>query len=69
MYNRIYKFFSDSNLVCSLKFGFRYIHSTVHALISLMESIRKNLDKGNIGFVVFVELQKAFYTVEHDIIL
>ena len=33
MYNRIYKFFSDNNLIYSLQFGFRQKYSTVHALI------------------------------------
>ena len=42
---------------------------TVHALISLTESIRKNLDKGNIGCGIFVDLQKAFDTAEYDILL
>ena len=69
MYNRMYKFFSDNNLIYSLLFGFRQKYSTVHALISLTENIRKNLDEGNIGCGIFVDLQKAFDTVEHDILL
>ena len=69
MYNRIYKFFSDNNLIYSLQFGIRQKFSTVHALISLTENIRKNLDEGNIGCGIFVDLQKAFDTVEHDILL
>ena len=69
MYNRIYKFFSDNNLIYSLQFGFRQKYSTVHALISLTENIRKNLGEGNIGCGIFINLQKAFDTVEHDILL
>ena len=65
MYNRMYKFFSDNNLINSLQFGFRQKYSTV----SLTENIRKNLDEGNIGCGIFVDLQKAFDTVEHDILL
>ena len=53
----------------SLQFGFRQKYSTVHALTGLTENIRKNLDEGNIGCGIFVDLQKAFDTVEHDIIL
>ena len=34
-----------------------------------MEDIRKNLDKENIGCDVFVDLQKAFDTVEYDTLL
>ena len=69
MYNRMYKFFSDNNLIYSLQFGFRQKYSTVHALISLTENVIKNLDEGNIGCGIFVDLQKAFDTVEHDILL
>ena len=69
MYNRMYKFFSDNNLIYFLQFGFRQKYSIVHALISLTENIRKNLDEGNIGCSIFVGLQKAFDTVEHDILL
>ena len=69
MYNRMYNFFSDNNLIYLLQFGFRQKYSTVHALIRLTENIRKNLDKGNIGCGIFVNLQKAFDTVEHDIFL
>ena len=69
MYNRMYKFFSDNDLIYPLQFGFRHKYSTVHALISLTENIRKNLDEDNIGCGIFVDLQKAFDTVEHDILL
>ena len=65
MYNRIYKFFFDNDLIYSLQFGFRQKYSTVHALISLTESLRKNLDEGNLGCGIFVDLQKAFDTAEH----
>ena len=68
MYNRIYNFFNKNNIY-PLQFGFRQQYSTFHALISLTEDIRKNLDKGNIGCGIFVDLQKAFDTVEHDILL
>ena len=49
MYNWMYKFFSDNNLIYPFQFAFRQKYSTVHALISLTENIRKNLDKANIG--------------------
>ena len=69
MYNRIYNFFSGNNLIFSCQFGFRPKYSTVHALISLTENTRKNVDEGNIGCGIFVDLQKAFDTVKHDILL
>ena len=41
----------------------------VHALVSLTESIRKNLDERNLGCGIFVDLEKVFDTLEHDILL
>ena len=61
--------FSENNIIYPLQFGFRQQYSTFHALISLTEDIRKNLDKGNIVCGIFVDLQKAFDTVENDILL
>ena len=69
MYNRIYRFLPDNNLIYPLQFGFRQKYSVVPALISLTENIRKNLDEGNIDCGIFVDSQKAFDTVEHDILL
>ena len=69
MYSRIFKFLNDNSSIYPLQFGLRQRFSTTHALISITEDIRKNLDEGNIGCGIFVDLQKAFDTVEHDILL
>ena len=67
MYTRIFKFFSNNNLFYPLQFGFRQNYSTTHALISLTETIRKCLDERKFACGIFVDLEKAFDTVEHDI--
>ena len=59
MYNRNYSLFTKNNLIYPLQFGFRQHYSTFHALISLTEDIRKNLNKGSTGCGIFVDLQKA----------
>ena len=41
MYNRIYKFFSDNNLIYSLQFGFRQKSSTVHVSLALLKVLGK----------------------------
>ena len=40
----------------------------IHALINITENTRKALDVGNIGCGIFVDLQKAFDTVDHQIL-
>ena len=62
-------FFAKNNLIYPLQFGFRQWYATFHALISLTEDIMKNLDKGSISCSIVVDLQKAFDSFEHDILL
>ena len=69
MYSRIFKFLNDNSSIYPLQFGLRQRFSTTDALISITEDITKNLDEGNISCGIFVDLQKAFDTVEHDILL
>ena len=69
MYTRIFKFFNNNNLFYPLQFGFRQNYSTAHALISLTETIRKYLDEGKFACGIFVDLQNAFDTIEHNILL
>ena len=68
MYSRIFKFLNDNNSIYPLQFGFRQKIFTTNTLICLTEDNRKNLDEGNIGCCIFVDLQKAFDIVEHDIL-
>ena len=68
MYKRFYTFL-NKNVIYNLKFGFTQQYSTSHALINVTENIRKTLDDENIGCGVFVDLQKAFDTVDHQILL
>ena len=69
MYRRLYIFLNNNNIIYNLQFGFRQQYSTSHALINITENIKKALDDGNIGSGVFVDLQKAFDTVDHEILL
>ena len=69
MYKRLCAFLDYNNIIYDLQFGFRQQYSTSHALINITENIRKALDDGNIGCGVFVDLQKAFDTVDHQILL
>ena len=69
MYKRLYTFLSKYNCIYDLQFGFRNGHSTNHALLDLTEDIRNALDNNIFAVGIFIDLQKAFDTVDHNILL
>jgi len=69
MFNRLYHFLESNKCLYDMQFGFRQKHSTNHALLSMCQQIRETIDKGNLAVGVFVDFQKAFDTVNHEILL
>jgi len=69
MFNQLYSFLEEKNCIYKYQFGFRQKHSTNHALLSMTQQIRDIIDKGNLAIGVFVDFQKAFDTVNHNILL
>ena len=69
MYNRMEHFIDEHKLIYKYQFGFRKKYSTNHALLSIVEQINTNLDNKKFACGVFVDLQKAFDTVDHKILL
>ena len=65
MYKRLHTFLNNNNIIYTLQFGFRQQYSTPHALSNITENIRKAHDDRNISCGVFVDLQKAFDTVDY----
>ena len=51
------------------QYGFRKKNSTNHAPMNITEQIRKALDNNKYALGAFVDFQKAFDTVDHNIIL
>ena len=69
MYRRLYRFLEIHKVLYPLQFGFQENHSIDHALVSLTEAIRNTLDDKRLGCGIFIDLQKAFDTVNHRILL
>ena len=66
---RLLSFFEKNKIITRKQFGFLKNHNTEHAIVDLKEFISGNLDKGKITAVLFLDLQKAFDTVSHTILL
>ena len=70
IYNQVYAFLVDNNLLTSSQSGFRGLYSTVTALrLEAINCWAYNIDSGNVNLVVFLDLKNAFDTVDHVALL
>ena len=69
MYKCLYKFLKDNKILYELQFGFRQNVSTNHALTNLTKNIRQDFDEWTFSCGTFVNIQEAFNTVWHEIVL
>ena len=69
LHKRVYGFLSMKKVLYEQQFGFRRGYSTAQALLNICQKIYDALDKGNFACGVFIDLQKAFDTVDHEILL
>ena len=69
MYNRLVIFLEKNQLIYHGQYGFRSNHSTSHALLLITDKIQKAIEAGMFGCGIFLDLKKAFDTVDHNILL
>ena len=69
MHKRLYSFLNEHNILFHNQFGFRKNNSTVYALIKITEMIKESIDNHKYGCGIFIDLRKAFDTVNHNILL
>ena len=69
IHSRVVKFLDQNNCLLNHQYGFRKKHSTTHELLNLTELFRANMDKGIYSCGIFIDPQKAFDTVDHEILL
>ena len=60
---------NENNLISKFQFGFQPGYSTLSVLIQMCNTWYNNLDNSELTGVVFLDIQKVFNSINHEILL
>ena len=66
---QVYNYFVENKLLYDSQYGFRKLHSTEFAGLEFTDKIITNLDEGKLPLAIFLDLSKAFDTIDHSILI
>ena len=69
IYKQLLDFFNSNKLLSTKQCWFRNLHSTVLALLNSSNNWYINIDKGDTNGIIFLDIRKAFNTIDHSILL
>ena len=69
IFNQINDHFTSHDLYYNGQYGFREKHSTQLAALELIDRITHELDMGNTPINIYIDLPKAFDTLDHTILI
>ena len=69
MHKRLTNYINKNGILTESQYGFQSKRSTNHAIIELVDKITKAIEKNEFTVGIFLELSKAFDTVNHNILL
>ncbi len=69
IFEQLYEHLNNNNLIAASQSGFRPLRSTLTALMEATDKWSINIDNGLLNGVIFIDLKKAFDTIDHTILL
>ena len=69
IHNQLYDYLDTNKHLLSNQSGFRALHSVVTCLLNNTDDWHVSMDDGKYTANIFIDLKKAFDTVDHDILL
>ena len=69
IFRQLFDYMTDNNLFAIDQYGFRSGHSTELAALHLIDYLTKQMDVGEIPINIYIDLSKAFDTLDHTILL
>ena len=69
IFNQFYEYLDANKSLYEHQSGFRLLHSVATALLASTNDWYLNIDKGKYTGLIFIDLKKAFDTVDHKILL
>ena len=68
VFRQLYAYLNENCLLSKFQSGFRPYHSTVSALIQMCDVFFDNMDNGKLSGVIFLDIRKAFDSIDHNIL-
>jgi hypothetical protein len=69
MHQQLHHYFKQNNLFYEAQYGFRPKFSTELAALHLVDQLTSDMDSNEIPICIFLDLSKAFDTIDHDVLL
>ena len=69
IFDQLCNYLRANNLLSIQQYGFRAGHSTELAALKLVDKLTEEMDKNNIPLNIYIDLSKAFDTLNHEILL
>ena len=66
---QLYDYLTKNKLLYDSQYGFRKLHSTELAALEFTDKIILNLDEGKLPLAIYLDLSKAFDTIDHSILI